>query len=100
MVRRFCNDWVQRKLRRRRSVALRDIRRQLESCGYSMSEISDSDLEAAVTYGGRRIEKSMPLTAKRTFWILRRLSSDVTPLRRRARSSGNSMNIGNYRGGI
>lgn len=89
MFRTVQKQWMRRRLRRRKRV-LREIRRQFESCGYSVAQISDSDLEAAAVSVGRPIEKSMPLTAKRTYWILRRLSPDVTPLRRLSQGDGES----------
>lgn len=77
--------------RRRRKRFLREIRHQVETCGYSVSQISDADLEAAVTHIGRRLEGLTPLTAKKTFWILRRLSPDVSQLRKRTRRSEKSL---------
>lgn len=90
MFRTVQKHWLQRRLSRRKRFVLREIRRQFESCGYSVAEISDCDLETAAASVGRPIEKSMPLTAKRTYWILRRLSPDVTQLRRQTEKSGKS----------
>ena len=83
--------WIDRR-RRRRTRFLREIRHQFETCGYSVSEISDSDLETALTYMGPRTEKTAPLTARSAFWTLRRLSPDVSELRRREENGGKSTN--------
>ena len=86
MLGAFYKNWWNGKHRRKKRV-LNSVRVQLENCGYDVRALGDSELEAAVTYGGGSIEKAMPLTAKRTYWILRRLSRDVTRLRRRKAGS-------------
>ncbi|MBK9154328.1 MAG: hypothetical protein IPM25_08945 [Chloracidobacterium sp.] len=80
MLRSIYMKWLQLEHCRTRRV-LRRIRRQLETSGYTVNGIPDSVLEAAVAFDGRRIEDVLPLTAKKTYWILRRISPDVTKLR-------------------
>lgn len=65
--------------RRRTERQLRKIRTQIEHCGYDLQHLSDRELEAAVAREGSQIEA--PLTAKRTFWILRRLSPEFNQFR-------------------
>jgi len=82
MLRAIYRNWGRSEQRRRKRV-LAKIRRQLANCGYSVEDLTDSELEAAATCDGERVEDAMPLTGKRIYWILRRLSPDVTRLRRR-----------------
>lgn len=81
MLRAIHKSWRPGGERRKKRV-LDKIRRQLVSCGYSVEDLTDTELEAAATYGGERVEDAIPLTAKRTYWILRRLSPEVKRLRR------------------
>ncbi len=59
------------------------MRDQFERCGYSLEDVTDSELEAAVTADGIRIESEMPLTGKQAFWVLRRISPGGETLRGR-----------------
>lgn len=52
------------------------VRRLFEGCGHTVDDRTDSELEAAITHYGGRLGSSLPLTGKRMYWILRRLSSD------------------------
>lgn len=52
------------------------VRRQFETCGYTLDDLTDSQLEAAITRGEGGIETVPPLTAKTIYWMLRRLSPD------------------------
>lgn len=82
MFRAIYKNWRPGEQRRKKRV-LNKIRRQLASCGYGVEDLTDTELEAAATSGGESVEDAMPLTARRTYWILRRLSPDVTRLRKR-----------------
>ncbi len=66
--------------RRRTERQLRKIRTQIERCGYDLQHLSDPELEAAVVREGSQINET-PLTAKRTYWILRRLSPEFNQFR-------------------
>jgi hypothetical protein len=68
---------------RRRRRALDSIRRQFESSGYALDDLTDSELEAAITRGEGGIEEVLPLTGKKIYWTLRRLSPDGRQLQRR-----------------
>jgi hypothetical protein len=62
---------------------LDSIRRQFESSGYALDDLTDSELEAAITRGEGGIEEVLPLTGKKIYWTLRRLSPDGRQLQRR-----------------
>jgi hypothetical protein len=81
MLRAIYKSWRPGGERRKKRV-LNKIRRQLASCGYGVGDLTDIELEAAVAYGGKRVVDVMPLTAKKAYWILRRLPPDVTGFRR------------------
>lgn len=80
MLRAIYKSWGPGEQRRKKRV-LNKIRRQLASYGYGVGDLTDIELEAAVAYGGKRVEDAMPLTAKKAYWILRRLPPDATRLR-------------------
>lgn len=74
--------WTPSSSRRRRR-ALDDIRRQFASSGYALDDLTDAQLEAAITRGKDNIEKLPPLTGKTLYWTLRRISPDDKQLQRR-----------------
>ena len=57
------------ELNRRRHMTR--IRRKLARCGYSLDDLDDSKIEAALTRGERRID-DVSLTAKTIYFALRR----------------------------
>ena len=59
---------------KRRRLRLARIRKDFEKCGYSLDDLDDSRIEAALSAGGGGVEES-PLTPKMIFFALRRLSS-------------------------
>ncbi len=67
----------------RRRRTLDTVRRQFESSGYTLDDLTDSELEAAITRGAGGIEKVLPLTGKKIYWTLRRISPDDGQLRQR-----------------
>jgi hypothetical protein len=69
--------------RSRKKRTLDNVRRKFESCGYTLDDLTDSELEAVITRGEGGIEKVLPLTAKAIYWTLRRISPDSRQLRRR-----------------
>ena len=73
MLEKIYKNWLPGEKRRRRR-ALEKIRSEIEGSGYGLEHITDSDLETAVTYAGGAVDNALPLTAKRTYWVLRRLS--------------------------
>ena len=75
MLQTIYKNWLPCGQHRRKRV-LNKIRGQIERNGYSLEDIDDSDLEAAITYDGRPIERAIPMTGKRIHWILRRLFAD------------------------
>ena len=75
MLQTIYKNWLPRGQHRRKRV-LNKIRGQIERNGYSLEGIADSDLEAAITYDCRPIERAIPMTGKRIFWSLRRLFAD------------------------
>ena len=79
MFGRLSKIW--RLQRRRRAFA--EARRQSADSGYALDDLSDSELESAITRGGGGIETSLPLTGKTIYWALRRLSPDSRQLQRR-----------------
>ena len=68
---------------RRRRRALDEVRRQIADCGYALDDLTDSQLEQAVTGGRGGIEKVLPLTPRTIYWTLRRLSPDAEDFGRR-----------------
>lgn len=72
--------WTRSSRQRR---VLDSIRRQFESSGYVLDDLTDSELEAAITRGEGRIEKALPLTGKAIYWALRRIWPDSKELQRR-----------------
>lgn len=68
------------ELNRRRQMTR--IRRKFARCGYSLDDLDDSKIEAALTQGERRIG-DVSLTAKSIYFALRRLASDGESIRRR-----------------
>ena len=68
---------------RRRRRAFAEVRRQMADCGYALDDLTDSQLEKAVTGGRGGIEKVPSLTARTIYWTLRRLSPDEGHLRQR-----------------
>jgi hypothetical protein len=81
MLEKICKIWTQSKRRRRR--ILDNVRRQIADCGYALDDLSDSELEAAISRGAGGIEKVLPLTGKAIYWTLRRLSPDHSQIQRR-----------------
>ena len=69
--------------RRRRKLALDDVRRQFANCGYTLEDLTDSELERLITYGTGEIEKLHPLTAKKIYWTLRKISPDGSRFEKR-----------------
>jgi DNA-binding transcriptional LysR family regulator len=69
--------------KRRRRRALDSIRREFESSGYALDDLTDAELEAAITSGNGGIEEALPLTGKKIYWTLRRLSPDDPRLQQR-----------------
>ena len=90
MLGKFYKNWLPAGMRRRKRD-LDKIREQLEIYGYSVEDLTDQELAAAVTDRRGRIDSEMPLTAKRTYWIVRRLS-DHEP-----RSAGRRSSNGTHR---
>ena len=82
MFGKIYKNWVARNQRRRRKV-LDEIRGQFELHGYSLEDLADSEVEEAITFYSDPIENSMPLTGKKIYWVLRRLSPDGERFRRR-----------------
>lgn len=82
MFTKIRNFWTP-SLKRRRRRALDTIRRQIADSGYALDDLTDSELEAAITRGEGGIEKVLPLTGKTIYWTLRRLSPDDRQLQRR-----------------
>ena len=58
------------------------IRRKFARCGYSLDDLDDSKIEAALTQGERPIG-DITLTAKSIYFALRRLAADGESIRRR-----------------
>ena len=81
MIRKIYENWVPSARRRRR--LLHNARRQFETCGYALDDLSDSQLEAAITCCKGRIEKATPLTGKAIYWTLRRISPGGYQLQQR-----------------
>ena len=82
MLGRINKNWMpSAQSRRRRTLDI--VRRQFESSGYTLDDLTDSELEAAITRGAGGIEKVLPLTGKAIYWTLRRISPDGRQLRRR-----------------
>lgn len=79
MLEKISKIWQPRQKRR----ALAEVRRQIANSGYALDDLSDSELEAAITRGQGGIEKVLPLTGKAIYWTLRRLSPDSGQLQRR-----------------
>lgn len=75
MLSTIYRSWERRKTERQ----LRKIRTQIERCGYDLQHLSDPELQAALVREGSQIET--PLTAKKTYWILRRLSPEFNRFR-------------------
>ena len=69
--------------RRRQQEALDVIRRQIADSGYALDDLTDSELETAITNGAGEIKNFAPLTGKTIYWTLRRLSPDDRQLARR-----------------
>ena len=70
--------------KRRKQLELLDgIRRQIADSGYALEDLTDSELETAITNGAGEIENFAPLTGKTIYWTLRRLSPDDRQLVRR-----------------
>ena len=67
----------------RRKRTLDNVRRQIENSGYTLDDLTDAELETAVTRDGDGIEKVLPLTGKEIYWTLRRISPDGRQLQRR-----------------
>jgi DNA-binding transcriptional LysR family regulator len=82
MIEMISKIWTPSSKRRRRR-ALDSIRRQIESSGYALDDLTDSELEAAITRGEGGIEEALPLTGKKIYWTLRRLSPDDRQLQQR-----------------
>ena len=82
MFEKFNKIWMPSAQNRKRRM-LDNIRRQFESSGYTLDDLTDSELEAAITRGEGGIEKVLPLTGKAIYWTLRRISPDDRQLRRR-----------------
>lgn len=80
----------------RRKRTLDNVRRQIESCGYTLDDLTDAELEAAITRGGRRIEKVLPLTGKTIYWTLRRISPDSRQLQQRKIRQPQQMQTSGY----
>ena len=74
--------WMPAFGRRRRRV-IEEARRQITSCGYDLDDITDSQLETAITISNGSIEDVSPLTAKTIFWTLRRIAHDRIELKQR-----------------
>ena len=74
--------WTLSSNRRRRQM-LDSIRQQIADSGYALDDLTDSELEAAITRGEGGIERVLPLTGKTIYWTLRKLSSDGRQLQRR-----------------
>jgi hypothetical protein len=70
-------------LSRRRRNALDDLRREITSFGYALDDLTDAQLESAITRGEGSIEALPPLTGKTLYWILRRVSPDDRQLEQR-----------------
>jgi hypothetical protein len=68
---------------KRKRRVLDNVRRQFSDCGYSVDDLTDSQLEAAITGGIGGVEKIPPLTSRTIYWTLRRLSADERELRNR-----------------
>lgn len=66
-------NWVALRQRRRKRL-LAAIREQFERDGYSLENLTDSQVEEAIRFYNDPIETAIPLTGKRIYWILRRLS--------------------------
>lgn len=82
MLEKFNKIWMP-SAQRRRKRTLDIVRRQFESSGYTLDDLSDSELEAAVTRGAGGIEEVLPLTGKKIYWTLRRISPDEGQLQQR-----------------
>jgi hypothetical protein len=74
---------LRRSFRRRRT--LNKIRREFEKLGYAFNDVTDSELEAAITFAGNSVEDFLPLTGKTMYWMLRRISQNGAPLRKPSR---------------
>ncbi len=72
---------------RRRKQLLDAIRAEIESYGYSLGDLTDSEIEEAVTYYVGPIERALPLSGKGIYWSLRRLSPGGRRLRGRRTGS-------------
>jgi hypothetical protein len=82
MFGKIYKNWIARD-RRRRKRALEEIRGQFERDGYSLEDLTDSEVEQAITSYGDPIENSKPLTGREVYWVLRRLSPDGERFRAR-----------------
>ena len=84
MIGKIYKTWMPSWHLRRRRLALKDARLQFARCGYRLDDLADSQLEAALIDGESKIEE-VPLTAKRMYWALRRISPDGELFRQRRR---------------
>lgn len=82
--------------RSRKRRALDSVRRQFESCGYTLDDLTDAELEATITRGAGEIEKVTPLTAKTIYWTLRRLSPGDSQLQQRKIKQPRQMQSASY----
>jgi hypothetical protein len=82
MIGMISKIWTPSSKRRRRR-ALNTIRRQIADSGYSLDDLTDFELEAAITRGESGVENVLPLTGRMIYWTLRRLSRDDRQLHQR-----------------
>ena len=82
MLEKLSKIWARSSKRRRRRM-LDNARRQIADSGYAIDDLSDSELEAAITRSAGGIEKVLPLTGKAIYWTLRRLSPDGRQIQKR-----------------
>ena len=82
MIRMISRIWTPSSKRRRRRT-LDIIRRQIADSGYALDDLTDFELEAALTRGEGGVENIPPLTGKSIYWALRRISPDGRQLQRR-----------------
>jgi hypothetical protein len=85
MFGKFYKTWMPWERRRRR--ALENAREQIASCGYKLDDLADSQLEAALIQSESGIDE-VPLTGKRIYWALRRISPDGKLFRQRGSRAG------------
>jgi hypothetical protein len=93
MVRKICKGSPPE-----RGDVVESFRKEAANCGYSLDDRTDAQLEAALSFSERNIEKLMPLTGRTIYWALRRLSPGAMQRQKRKIGPGSRSGISEHRG--